>query len=293
MRHGSLFSGIGGFDLAAQWMGWENIFHCEWKEFNQKVLKYYWPHAISYSDIRRTDFSIHRGNIHILTGGFPCQPFSVAGKQEGTEDERHLWPEMLRAIQEIQPTWIVGENVRGIVNWNKGMVFEQVHADLEAEGYEVQTFLLPAASVNAPHERYRTWFIANSNKFNGDISGLRASEIPQQQEARILKDSITCNASNANRIKRSEGGSNKNRSKDAERFTGAFNSLDHRRAWEIFPTQPPVCNGNDGLSARLDGITFPKLRSESIAAGGNAVLPQLVLQIFKAIQEYEKLNNKN
>jgi DNA (cytosine-5)-methyltransferase 1 len=173
------------------------------------------------------------------------------------------------------------------------MVFEQVHADLEAEGYEVQTFLLPAASVNAPHERYRTLFIANSNKFNGDISGLRASEIPQQQEAGILQNSATCNASNANGNERSEGGSNKNRSKEAERFTGVFNSWDHGRAWEDFPTQPPVCNGNDGFPGRLDGITFPKWRSQSIAAGGNAVVPPLVYQIFKAIQEYEKLNNKN
>jgi len=164
MRHGSLFSGIGGFDLASEWMGWENIFHCEWNEFGQKVLKYYWPKAITYNDITKTDFTIHRGTIDILTGGFPCQPYSSAGKRLGKEDSRHLWPEMLRTIREIQPTWVVGENVRGLTNWNGGLVFDEVQADLEAEGYEVTPFLLPACAVNAPHRRDRIWFVAFNSK---------------------------------------------------------------------------------------------------------------------------------
>jgi DNA (cytosine-5)-methyltransferase 1 len=102
MNHASLFSGIGGFDLAAEWMGWNNIFHCEINEFGKKVLKYHWPNAISYDDIKTTDFNIHRGQIDILTGGFPCQPYSVAGKRKGKADDRHIWPEMLRAIQETK-----------------------------------------------------------------------------------------------------------------------------------------------------------------------------------------------
>jgi DNA (cytosine-5)-methyltransferase 1 len=163
MRHGSLFSGIGGFDLAAEWMGWENVFHCEWNPFGQKVLKHYWPKAINYEDITKTDFTIHRGKIDILTGGFPCQPYSSAGKRLGKEDERHLWPEMLRAIREIQPRWVVGENVFGLVNWSEGLVFHEVQTDLEAEGYEVQSYVLPAVSVNAPHRRDRIWFVAYSN----------------------------------------------------------------------------------------------------------------------------------
>lgn len=114
MTHGSLFSGIGGFDLAAQWMGWDNVFHCEWNEFGQKVLKHYWPKAISYADITTTDFSIHRGTIDILTGGFPCQPYSSAGKRLGKEDDRHLWPEMLRAIGEISPRYVVGSCLVGV-----------------------------------------------------------------------------------------------------------------------------------------------------------------------------------
>ena len=163
MTHGSLFSGIGGFDLAASWMGWENIFHCEWNPFGQKVLKHHFPKSISYDDITKTDFTIHRGSIDILTGGFPCQPYSLAGKRKGKEDERHLWPEMLRAIREIQPRFVVGENVFGLINWSGGLVFDEVQTDLEAEGYEVFPYVLPACAVNAPHRRDRVWFVAYRN----------------------------------------------------------------------------------------------------------------------------------
>jgi len=171
MKHGSLFSGVGGFDLAAEWMGWENVFHCEWNTFGQKVLKYYWPKSITYNDITQTDFSIHRGKIDILTGGFPCQPYSTAGKRLGKGDSRHLWPEMLRAIREIEPRWIVGENVRGLISWNGGMVFDEVQSELEAAGYSVRSFVLPAAGVNAPHRRERVWFVAKNTRSDGRLFG--------------------------------------------------------------------------------------------------------------------------
>jgi len=160
MVHASLFSGIGGFDLAARIVGWENAFSCEIDPFCNRVLKFHFPDETKYNDIRRTDFSVWRGRIDVLSGGFPCQPFSQAGKRKGTDDDRHLWPAMLTAIWQIRPRWVVGENVLGIVNWNAGMVFEQVCADLEAEGYQVQPFVLPASGVDAPHRRYRTFFIA-------------------------------------------------------------------------------------------------------------------------------------
>ena len=163
MKHGSLFSGIGGFDLAAHWMGWENVFHCEIEPFPRKILKHYFPNSICYEDIKQTDFTIHRGKIDIITGGFPCQPYSAAGLRKGKEDERHLWPEMLRVIREIQPRWVVGENVLGLINWSEGLVFEEVQLDLEAEGYEIQPYILPAAAKNAPHRRDRVWFVANRN----------------------------------------------------------------------------------------------------------------------------------
>ena len=190
MTHGSLFSGIGGFDLASEWAGWQNLFHCEWNEFGQKVLKYYWPDAELFTDITKSNFKKYANKIDVLTGGFPCQPYSSAGKRLGKEDDRHLWPEMLRAIREIQPRYVVGENVRGLTNWNGGLVFDEVQADLEAEGYEVLPFLLPACAVNAPHRRDRIWFIAYSisaseraNKLqglrskDGEISGKRTQTI--------------------------------------------------------------------------------------------------------------------
>ena len=191
MKHGSLFSGVGGFDLAAEWMGWENIFHCEWNQFGQKVLKYYWPNAVSYDDICKTDFTIWNGRIDILTGGFPCQPYSMAGKRQGTEDARHLWPEMCRAIRECRPTWIVGENVPGLINWSGGLVFEQVCADLESEGYEVQPVVLPASGVNAPHRRDRVWFVAylssqRINRINGDNSGKTGENRKRNDESHCI-----------------------------------------------------------------------------------------------------------
>jgi DNA (cytosine-5)-methyltransferase 1 len=322
LRHGSLFSGIGGFDLAAEWMQWENVFHCEWNEFGQKVLKHYWPNAISYEDITKTDFSIHREDIDILTGGFPCQPYSAAGKRLGKEDDRHLWPEMLRTIREIQPTWVVGENVLGLTNWNGGLVFEEVQADLEAEGYEVQPFVLPAASVNAPHRRDRVWFVAYatsernpSSRKSGEIKRNRGENNGESQLRRKQTEranglpTMEGNAPNAKiescrRELQQRPGQGKPRGQDRRNVTNANSgrqpSQEHgqekaRRIakkslpndWKNFPTQSPICGGDDGLPTELDGITFPKWRNESIKAFGNAIVPQVALQIFKAIQAYE------
>lgn len=161
MTHASLFSGIGGFDLAAEWAGWTNAFNCEIDPFCRKVLKYHFPNAEQYEDIRATDFTVWKDRIDVLTGGFPCQPFSLAGKRRGTEDDRYLWPAMLDVIRTVRPRWVVGENVYGIVNWSEGLVFEQVCADLEAAGYEVQPYIIPACGVGAPHRRDRCWFVAH------------------------------------------------------------------------------------------------------------------------------------
>lgn len=176
LKHGSLFSGEGGFDLAAQWCGWDNAFHCEITPFCRHILKYYWPNAKLYKDIRDTDFTVLRGRIDVLSGGFPCQPYSVAGKRKGKDDDRHLWPEKLRAVREISPIWVVGENVRGLVNWNGGLVFDEVQADLEAEGYEVLPFILPAAGVEAPHRRERILFIAYSDSNDAERHGFRKTD---------------------------------------------------------------------------------------------------------------------
>lgn len=164
MTHGSLFSGVGGFDLAAQWVGWENVFHCDNNEFCQRLLAKRFPASVGYSDIKQTDFTKHNGSIDIISGGFPCQPYSHAGERKGKEDDRHLWPEMLRAIREIDPTWVVGENVRGLINWSGGLVFDEIQSDLENEGYEVLPILLTSYAKGKDHQRYRIYFIAYSER---------------------------------------------------------------------------------------------------------------------------------
>ena len=188
IRHASLFSGIGAPELAALWLGWQNVFHCEINEFCNTILNYWFPNSINYENIKTTDFSRWQGQIDILTGGFPWQPFSSAGRRLGTDDDRYLWPEMLRVIRQIQPTFVIGENVAGILSMvqpgeevkvgsttslfeenddiyqkKQEFVVETVCSDLEREGYSVQPFVIPACAVGAPHQRDRVWFVARRN----------------------------------------------------------------------------------------------------------------------------------
>lgn len=333
MNHGSFFSGIGGFDFAAELMGWNNLFNCEIDPFCRRVLKYYWPNAIQHEDIRDTDFSVYRGTINLVSGGFPCQPYSVAGKRLGKDDARHLWPEMLRGIREIQPRWVVGENVRGLVSWNGGLVFEEVQANLEAEGYEVQPFILPACGVGAPHRRDRIWFVAFKDTYeDGRRSFVRKEESPDrefwntsarnneriragheevihslncksasnsqechEQRNRIRKEcpqgeigGCDCrDVANTNSFQRCKRRLYEKGCEKTERYVSTCNTWRGGGSWENFPTQSPVCGRNDGLPRNLDGITIPKWRNESIKSFGNAVVPQVVLQIYKAIEQYD------
>lgn len=330
MTHASLFSGIGGFDYAAELAGWTNSFNCEIDPFCQTVLKYHFPDAKQYTDIRGTDFSVWRGRIDVLTGGFPCQPFSAAGKRKGTDDERHLWPEMLRAIRQIRPRWVVGENVFGITNWNAGLVFEQVCADLEAAGYKVQPYILPACGVDAPHQRYRVWFVAYrsdagtkdlrrerenavhgfeavANAHSNDAgrcgygeTGCEAGTHESKQEEReriwsfverISGKGVASDAESeqGEQLKSEQSNARSKGQGKLRRSCCPNGNIEWESYWQNFPTQSPVCSRNDGFSLRLDGITFSKWRQESIKAYGNAIVSQVVLQIFKAINEYERL----
>jgi DNA (cytosine-5)-methyltransferase 1 len=166
VKHLDLFSGIGGFALGLQKVGFETVAFCDIEKYCQHLLKQKWNGIKIYSDVREiTKEKFKADGIEspeIITGGFPCQPFSVAGSRKGTDDNRHLWPEMFRIIKEFKPRWIIGENVRGIVSIQDGLVFETVCTDLESEGYEVQTFNIPAVGVGAPHKRERIWIVANS-----------------------------------------------------------------------------------------------------------------------------------
>ena len=324
--HLGLFEGIGGFSLAAHWMGWQTLAWCEWNEFGQKVLKHHFPNAEGFGDIKKTDFTKYANRIDILTGGFPCQPYSVAGKQLGTEDERHLWPEMLRAIGEVQPCYVVGENVSGLVNWNGGLVFEQVQIDLANEGYEILPFILPACAINAPHRRDRVWFIAYSNNARANRRSGTNREWQTENEGRQGQPQFEHRTDGSNGITEntdkvrwrgnewkeepneweqrqfSTGNNEPIPTNDGETKTIAndkstrqqvcqngqrqreFRRSNTRNFWEQFPTQPPLCGGDDGLPKELDGITFPKWRTESIKAYGNAIVPGVAFQIFKALE---------
>lgn len=188
MTHASVFSGIGGPEVAATMLGWENLFHCEINPFGRKVLDYWYPNSKSYEDITTTDFTEWRGRVDVLTGGFPCQPFSYAGRRRGAEDDRYLWPSMYRAIDEIQPTWVVAENVAGILTMveqgevskvagtatlfdafddlrgryelRETFTLQRICTDLESHGYAVQPVLVPACAVGAPHRRDRVFIVA-------------------------------------------------------------------------------------------------------------------------------------
>lgn len=318
-----LFAGIGGFSLAASWMNWETVAWVEINGFCQQVLKKNFPKAKGYGDIKQFDGTKYRGAIDIITGGFPCQPFSSAGKRKGTKDDRYLWPEMLRVIREVQPSYIVGENVYGLVNWSKGLVFEQVCTDLENEGYQVQPVILPACAVNAPHRRDRIWFVAYSQSNNDRRAEREFCEANGRPVGELLSalsgagkglcDEGAASDSCSNGHERRGLGKDQSAQTesegqglqwqrvwgDAERIGTTGNASNshtlglegrqdfeaweipvNRGAWDQFPTQPPLRDGNDGLPSGL-------VRS-AIQAGGNAIVPQVAYQIFKAI---ERVNN--
>ena len=306
-------------------MGWTNAFNCEIDCFCTRILRYHFLNAEHYDDIKNTDFTKWRGRIDVLSGGFPCQPFSVAGRRKGADDDRYLWPEMLRAIREIQPAWVVGENVAGIltmvqpgseaevggeatlfgesyteIEMRQQYVVETVCQDLESEGYSVQPFVIPACAVGAPHRRDRVWFVAKradtgfeaghrereygvlSSGTTADADFNRQRQRTDEQESRreCQRPSYDCPC-------REKGNASDSSGERLERSVSQYAVL-LAKYFCHFPTQSPVCGRDDGISCRLDGITFPKWRAESIKAYGNAVVPQVVYEIFKAIESYER-----
>lgn len=216
MTHASVFSGIGGPEVAAVMLGWENLFHCEINPFGRAVLDYWFPNSKSYEDITTTDFSEWRGRVNVLTGGFPCQPFSYAGQRRGAQDDRYLWPYMFRCIDQVQPDWVVAENVAGILTMveqgdvsevassadlfdslndirgyrlRETFTLQRICDDLESHGYSVQPVLIPACAVGAPHRRDRVFIIGHRNatdtgscgQSSSEQQGERAGQAVQQQ----------------------------------------------------------------------------------------------------------------
>lgn len=227
---------------------------------------------------KRDARSRNESGVHILTGGFPCQPFSVAGQRRGTQDNRYLWPEMFRVIQLTKPQWIIAENVSGILTIEQGMVFEQACLDLESEGYEVQPFIIPAVSVNAPHRRDRVWIIANkSSKRLEGCNGKKGSD-------RCSESNTDTQNSNSQRGR----GRDKNRRQilESKNLKIKDEGPNWERNWVEVATE--LCGMDDGLSAELDGLKLSKSahRRERLKALGNAIVPQVAIEIMKAIKMY-------
>jgi DNA (cytosine-5)-methyltransferase 1 len=312
MTHGSLFSGAGGFDIAAHWCGWTNVFSCDSEPFVKQILRYWFPNTIQYDDIRTADFSAHRGTIDIISGGFPCQPFSQAGRGLGTEDDRYLWAEMFQAIRVVSPRWVVAENVRRIITHKRGVVFERVQADLESAGYAVQSFVVPACAVDSPHERYRAWVVAyrddagaesvQSTGENSDsIANITAHTSCSGRQAGRARGCFSQNKATkrTNICSRTDGFGKKSSAANAAgkrpragREVGKSGISIPNNGFDRFPTQSPLFGGDDGFPAQLDGITVPAWRRKSIEAYGNAVVPQVAYEFFKIIDYIEKNKTK-
>lgn len=247
LTHLSLFSGIGGLDLAAEWAGIRTVGQCEWADYPTKVLEKHWPDVPRWKDIRTlTGESFYertgRRTVDIISGGFPCQPFSVAGKQRGKEDDRYLWPEMVRVIKELRPTWVVGENVAGIVR----MALPDILSELEACGYRTRTFLIPACAVGARHRRYRVAIVGYSKH-----DGSSPAEI-----ARGIK----------------EAGRGKQKRKETScEFTGAGKSgngkslADSHTEWKL---QPPGCKQDIRNGIGLSSEDVANTNSAGLQAQG-------------------------
>ena len=324
ITHYDLFAGIGGFSLTLDTIFNEHeIKHifCEWEAFPTAVLKKHWPEGIYYGDIadlitdtdskgrkrlsgedegRRGQPSGEEQNeeqeMVILTGGFPCQPFSQAGRRQGTSDDRYKWPDMLRVIQNVKPDWVIAENVRGLVTWSESMVLETVCAELENEGYEVQPFIIPAVAVGAPHRRDRVWIIArntNSDRCTGRDAEINTAEGREQEQCdaegrhREIGE-ITPNTRQQLRSKRSiEGMETDTTIRTSCAVPDKRSSQpDWSRDWREVALATCHDGVDDGLPRQMGGVTISaaKHRTLQLKAYGNAIVPQVTMEIFKVIK---------
>ena len=264
-----LFSGIGGFSLGFEKTGgFETIAFCEKDKFCQKVLAKHWNNIKIYDEIR----NLKGIQADVITGGFPCQPFSVAGKRKGTDDDRYLWDETLRVIADTKPKWFVGENVEGIVNISEGKVLQQIQKDLETEGFKVQCLIIPASGVGAWHQRKRVWIIGcNVSNSNANLRGRwRAIKQSGENEVRRIYSSKEEQAKDDLRSK----------------AVGCDALSEQTKSW--WQTQFEICGVPNGISYELD-----KDRANRIKALGNSIVPEIAYEIAKAILTAENVPNTN
>ena len=302
-----LFSGIGGFSYGLeQTQGFETIAFCEKDAFCQKVLKKHWNDIKIYDDIRHIKGSEIKADI--VTGGFPCQPFSVAGKQRGTDDDRYLWDETIRVVAETKPRWFIGENVDGLVNIQEGKVLQQIQKDLEAESFQVQCLVIPASGIGAWHQRKRVWIIGYS-EHNGSSSAKiegrnsETSEWSSQRQNEAKQFERTSRSTNNGSLSNSNGwmrgrrrtikqsGENSQRRIYSSKEEQARNDLRSKaigcdaisgetKSW--WQTQSELCGVPNGISYGLD-----KDRQNRIKSLGNSIVPEIVKELGLAILEAE------
>lgn len=304
LTHFDLFSGIGGMSIAAEWAGFETVGFCELADYPYKILEKHWPKVPKWRDIRDVTADSFRERtgfptVDIITGGFPCQPFSVAGKQKGKGDDRYLWPEMLRVIRELTPHWVIGENVPGILRIAGNTVCE----DLEREGYDIGIFDYEAAAVGAPHRRERVFFVANTESHGLQRERITRKQIANSRHEKREFKGLCNDVSNVN-----DGRGPMRRGGEFPAATEACGQWSNNRrratehvAGERRATQPGLDRVVDGISYGLDGtITWvPEPDIPRIATGiknrvdrlkclGNAVVPAQIYPILRAIAEIEK-----
>lgn len=319
LKAGFLFAGIGGFELAALWAGFKPVWSNEFDPYCCEVLRKNFTHKIIEDDIRNIGNGRKEelSTVDIICGGFPCQPFSNAGKRKGTDDDRYLWPEMLRIIRERHPRWIVGENVSGLISMDNGAVLEQICTSLESEGYTVQPFIIPACATGAPHRRDRVWIIAHCNDIlqrGESISRGLSEEMSETKRTKQWKErhdvlgkrsrAMPCHGIEVSSDSKRKGlerwsGSKENKREASIReqcslgVTGYSSEILWEEHW--YEVAARICRVDDGVPGRMDEAgQVPKQKKEKgrqqrISGLGNAVVPQVVYEIFKGIIAYENL----
>ena len=281
MTHLDLFSGIGGFALAARWAGIETVQFVENEEFAQKVLTKNFPGVPIHGDIKT-----YRANgivsPFLLTGGYPCQPFSQAGRRRGQNDDRHLWPEMFRVIQECRPNWVLAENVTGHIK----LGLQEVLADLEGEGYQSQVFHIGALAKDAPHRRMRVWIVSNSN------SGLSNRKGEEICTGRNSPDNGSKDVANS-KSKRVEGCGTGGEQESHTHGQEGLSMCESERPGAAERVTQPGLGGtlSDGISTWMDEPDIPRVgvkipaRAKRLKAIGNAIVPQVAYEIIRHMKE--------
>jgi DNA (cytosine-5)-methyltransferase 1 len=300
-----LFSGIGGFSLGLERTGgFETVAFCEIEEFPRKVLAKHWPDVPCFEDVRELRAE-HVGPVDVICGGYPCQPFSTAGKRRGAEDDRHLWPEFNRLVAELRPAWVIGENVAGHIS----MGLDDVLSDLEGQGYACRTFVIPACAVDAPHRRDRCWTVAHADSERGPSMRGKREDITQQGSQRRTDGAR--NVAHATQLQRNGSGEYREQSErqipESGNRSGAQPLADAQRLRQSGQGQPIFASGRppkgQGQTNHVEPISQPgewcpepsvgrvahgvPQRVDRLKALGNAVVPQIPEMIGHAILEAE------